>query len=167
MPPSTSSFFKLHFYINVMMRWKGHLFSLSWLETFLYQGFSHELCKFWKHILFFCLDIIFVVLLRSIPLKPWRFQKNPNIVSIFVSFDVVQDFFGSDKDGIWLLNFNFNNFCVMIIVLFFGLFTPFFQQTCRGWTIFKALEKISHHTLVFNDNICVHGKQKNGKKENQ
>jgi hypothetical protein len=119
MPPSTSSFLKLHFYINVMMRWKGHLFSLSWLETFLYQGFSHELCKFWKHIYIFCLDIIFVVLLRSIPLKPWRFQKNPNIVSIFVRFDVVQDFFGSDKDGIWLLNFNFNNFCVMIIVLFF------------------------------------------------
>jgi len=43
-------------------------------------------------------------------------------VSIFVSLDVALDFFGSDKDGIWLLNFNLNNFFVMALFFFFFVY---------------------------------------------
>jgi hypothetical protein len=39
-------------------------------------------------------------------------------VSIIVNFDLALEFFGSDKYGIWLLNFNFNNFCVMALLFY-------------------------------------------------
>jgi len=111
-------------------------------------------CKIWKYFLKNHLDIIFVVCLGQYPLSHGGF-KNPNIASIIVNFDLALEFVGSDKYGIWLLNFNLNNFCVMALLFLFNYwifkFTSFFQQICQGWTIFKALEKRSHHTLVFND----------------